>query len=73
MVCSVDVFLLDSVFVGCTSLESCPLLLGCQICCHITVHRGAVKEKKLFVSESLFPVMEDASWDRGLVTPMGYF
>ena len=30
--------ILDSVLVGCMSLESCPFLLGCQICWHIIVH-----------------------------------
>ena len=36
--CSVDLFLLDSILVGRNSLESCPLLLGCQICWHRILH-----------------------------------
>ena len=35
---SIDLFLLDSLLIGSLSLESCPFLLGCQICWHITVH-----------------------------------
>ena len=31
-------FFLDSVLVGCMSLESCPFLLGCQICWCIIAH-----------------------------------
>ena len=31
-------FFLDLVLVGCMSLESCPFLLGCQICWHIIFH-----------------------------------
>ena len=38
MVCSVNLYLLDSVLVGCKSLESCPFILGCPICWHIIVH-----------------------------------
>ena len=34
----VDLFLLDSVLASCMSLESCPFLLGCQICWYIVVH-----------------------------------
>ena len=36
--CSVDLFLLDSVLAGCKSIESCPFLLGCQICWPIVLH-----------------------------------
>ena len=36
-VCSIDLFLLDSLLVGCISLESCPFLLGCQICYFLMV------------------------------------
>ena len=32
------IFFLDSVLVGCMSLESCPFILGYQICCHIIAH-----------------------------------
>ena len=38
VICLVDLFLLDSVFAGYTSLESSPLLLDCQICWHIIIH-----------------------------------
>ena len=34
----IGLFLLDSVLAGCMSLESCPFLLGWQICWHIIVH-----------------------------------
>ena len=37
LVCSNHLFL-GSVLVGCMFLESCPFLLGCQICWHIIVH-----------------------------------
>ena len=37
-VCSNYLFLLDSVLVGYMFLETCPFLLGCQICWHIVVH-----------------------------------
>ena len=38
LVCSVDLFLLDSVLTGHNSLESCLILLGCQIYWHIIIH-----------------------------------
>ena len=36
--CSVGLFLLHSVLACCKFLESCPFLLGCQICWHTIVH-----------------------------------
>ena len=38
LVCSTDLFLLDSVLVGRMSLENCLFFLDCQICWHIIVH-----------------------------------
>ena len=37
-VCLNYLFLLDSVLAGCMFLETCPFLLGCLFCWHITVH-----------------------------------
>ena len=37
-VCLNYLFLLDSVLLGCMSLDSFTFLLGCQICWHVCVH-----------------------------------
>ena len=37
-VCSVGLFLLDSVLASCKILENCPFLPDCQTCCHTVVH-----------------------------------
>ena len=42
LVCSNNLFLLDSVLACCMSLESYPFLLGCQICWHKIVHSIAL-------------------------------